>query len=449
MTTADATRTIATNEARELRRRVHARLEDEYLRLRSTDRPKLLMMSAATAADGIDPEVIVGELEILDERIADLDRHFAALAADPTGPARGRVLLVDLGDGPELLLLSELELTDDQVVSLGSPLGAVLRGAVPGQAVTYRRPAGIGCARVLAAEGAAGAPSALTYDAVESTVGWYSTPPAEVLVGFDGSPSARTALAWAAREAALRARPLRVLHVREDLAVSALQPDELLTEGISLASRTMQYDHIRASAVDGGAARGLAERARTAELLVVGRGGEGDAGLGPVAQEVLASTVRATVVVPPRPEPAAHGRVVVGVRGSWHAADALAVGFAEANRRGAALLVCVIRDAVAGDGGGGLEPVFHAADQRDVEEADHLPQVVAAAGRAYPAVSVTSLVQTGHFAEVLVELSHSADLVVLGLGDQRTGMGRKDLLIATLAQCPVIVVREPSHQGGI
>ncbi|MEU9388048.1 universal stress protein, partial [Streptomyces sp. NPDC048279] len=35
-----------------------------------------------------------------------------------------------------------------------------------------------------------------------------------VTVGFDGSPQSRAAADWAAREAGLRALPLKVLHVR-------------------------------------------------------------------------------------------------------------------------------------------------------------------------------------------------------------------------------------------
>lgn len=438
MTTADVTRTVAPHAAQNLRRRVRSLLEGEYLRLRAADRPELLM-SAGSAEDGVDPDVVAGEMDVVDRRVRALERHFAAVA-DPSAPALGRVFLLDLGDGPQLMLVSDVDVADDQVISADSPLGRALQDAVPGQLVTYQCPRQLRQARVLALEA----------EAADARAEWYSLPAAEVLVGFDGSPSSRTAITWAAQEAARRARPLRVLHAREELPDPAAQPDELLTEGIRLASENLQADFIRASAVDGSAGRRLTERARAAELLVVGRGGEQDADLGPVAQEVLNSTARATVVVPPRAEPKSYGRVVVGLRESGRCADALAVGLAEADRRGADLIVMLIRDGDAdAPVDNTLDPVFHAPNDSDVEEAGHLPVAVAAAGRAFPGVAVSTVVRTGRFAEVLVELSHSADLVVLGMGGRPAGMGRKDLLIASHSTCPVIVVRESPIRGGI
>jgi nucleotide-binding universal stress UspA family protein len=135
------------------------------------------------------------------------------------------------------------------------------------------------------------------------------------------------------------------------------------------------------------------------------------------------------VLVPSRPQPTPRGCVVVGLRGSGDAADALAVGFSEAARRGTDLAVTVIRDAAT------------------ETSADDLLAVVAAAGRAFPAVPVTTSLRTGQFSEVLIDLSRSADLVVLGMGRRPSGMGRTDLLVATHADCPVIVVRENAKEA--
>lgn len=428
MTTADATRTVTPHEAQQLRRRVRLLLEDEYLRLRGADRPELLM-SAGNAEDGVDPDVLAGEMDVVERRVEALGRYLAASTAGSSTPTLDRVLLLDLGDGPQLMLVSEVDVADDQVITADSPLGRALQGAVPGQVVTYQCPHERRQARVLAVEA----------DAAPARTAW---PSPEVLVGFDGSPSSRTAIAWAAQEAARRARPLRVLHAREELPDPEAQPDALLTEGIRLASENLEPDFIRASAVDGAAGRRLSERAGAAELLVVGRGGDHDADLGPVAHEVLNGAGRATVVVPSRAEPKPFGRVVVGLRDSHRCAEALAVGFAEADRRGAELIVTLIRDGDGDQVGNALDPVFHAPTASDAEEAGHLPVAVASAGRTHPQVSVTATVRTGHFAEVLVELSHSADLVILGMGERPTGMGSKDLLIASHSTCPVIVVRE-------
>lgn len=309
--TADVTGTVAPTAALELRARVRAALEEEYLRLRAVDRPALLAMCSAGTADGVDPDVIAREFDVVEERIAALDHHFTAGAADPFGPDHGQVLLLDLGEGPQLMLVSPIELNDDRVIAADSPLGAALRSVVPGRTVDYPAPGGVREVEVLAGE----------------------------------------------------------------------SPDAL----------------------------------------------------------------RSTLVVPARQPAAPRGRVVVGVRRVGEAREALAVGFAEANRRGTALSVVLIQD---DDRGALLAPTFHAADDRDREAATDLEAAVIEAGRAFPAVGVTSCLRTGHFADVLVDLSRSADLVVLGLGCRPTGMGRRDLLVATHADCPVIVVRETLTEGG-
>jgi nucleotide-binding universal stress UspA family protein/transcription elongation GreA/GreB family factor len=432
MTTADATVRVAPRAADALRARVRALLEAEYLRLHCVDRLALSAMAYATAEDGVDPEAVAEEAETLDRRIALIHDQLAALSAP--GTEAGRVLLLDCGDGPRLMLVSAAHLLDDHVIAADSPLGVALRGVQAGQVVDYRAPGGLRHARVLAVEESTSAPD------------WHGLTPPEVLVGFDGSPSSRSALAWAAREAALRARPLRLLHAREDGVPAA--PDGLLTEGLLLAAKALKADRIRASAMAGDAAARLAERAAAAELVVVGRGGPSDDGLGPVANEVLEGASRATVVVPPGPVPNQRGRVVVGLRRSHDAADALAVGFAEAHRRGTELAVTVIHDDVAdGPAGDGLVPRFHAPDAADAVTSKDLLSAVAQARHAFPDVPVTTTLRTGHFSDVLIELSHSADLIVLGLGERPTGVGHSDLLVASHADCPVIVIRETSTGG--
>jgi nucleotide-binding universal stress UspA family protein len=437
MTTTDATMKVAPSAAEALRARVRALLEEEYLRLQCVDRQALSTMATATAEDGIDPEAVAAEIDVLDRRIAMVHNHLAALGRP--GPGSGRVLLLDLGDGPRLMFVSGANLADDQVIAADSPLGVALRDARPGQVIDYPVPGGTGHAGVLAVE-----------EPSPADAGFYDIAPPEVVVGFDGTPSSRSALTWAAREAALRARPLRVLHAREDGAPSdPAGPDGLLTEGMMLAANSLQSDRIRASALDGAAASRLAERAGAAELVVIGRGGDTAEGLGPVANELLENTARATVVVPPGPVTRQRGRVVVGLRRSHHAGDALAVGFAEAHRRGTQLSVIVIRDDVAdASTADALVPTFHAADEEDLAISHELLAAVAAAGRAFPTVPVTSTMRTGHFSDVLVELSRSADLIVLGLGERPTGVGRSDLLVASHADCPVIVVRETTTGSG-
>lgn len=323
--TRQATSSVAGTDATALRNRVRSQLEAEYLRLSSVDRPALQAMVTRTAEEGGDLEVLDRELETLERRIAALHDHLAAAQADPANHD-GRVVTLDLGEGPALMLISEIDVPDEQVMAADSPLGRALTGAAPGQVVVYPTPAGPGRAQVLAVEEPALSPEAI--------------------------------------------RP---------------GPD---------------------------------------------------------------SAVGAPMLAPPRPPSESTGRVVVGLREAADAAEALAVGFAEADRRAAALSVTVIRDDAAPAVGDGLDPAFHAPDQQDVLAADELLASVSAAGRRFPNVPVTTDLRTGHFSDVLIDLSRQADLVVLGMGRRPIGTGRTDLLVATHADCPVIVVRESAERAG-
>lgn len=324
MTTPCTAQAVVPAAASALRARVRALLEGEYLRLCSVDRPALLELLAECAEDASDPEVPGRELEVLERRITALHEHLAEVDAE-SAAGRGRALELDLGEGPVLMLVSEIDVADEQVIAADSPVGQALRSAVPGQLVVHPTPPGGGQVRVIAVEG-----SPVAH--------------AEPRVGLD-------------------------------------------------------------------------------------------------------STVSATIVVPSQLPRKPRGRVVVGLREVADAAEALAIGFAQANRRATELAVTVIRDDPIGTrDGDGLEPAFHAPDERDVTAADELVAAVTAAGRAFPGVPVTSSLRTGHFSDVLIELSRAADLVVLGMGRRPTGMGRSDLLVATRADCPVIVVRERSQE---
>jgi nucleotide-binding universal stress UspA family protein len=136
-----------------------------------------------------------------------------------------------------------------------------------------------------------------------------------IVVGVDGSPAARRALAFAADEARLRGKPLRIVCAwetpalefvgaafvpaaelwqeaergAEELAAAAVR--ELAVEGIA----------VEGVAVEGHPARVLAEQAQDAELLVVGSRGRGSfAGLvlGSVSH-ALAHLARCPLVIVP------------------------------------------------------------------------------------------------------------------------------------------------------
>ncbi|MFG2359011.1 universal stress protein [Streptomyces sp. NPDC048521] len=136
-----------------------------------------------------------------------------------------------------------------------------------------------------------------------------------ITVGLDGSPESRAAAEWAAREARLRALPLKILHVREPVP-SPMPP---VTQAPLLRSETNQgwtEEITRESAeglrlrhpgvevitdrVTGNPAAALAEAADAAELLVLGSRGFGAIGgfvMGSVSLSVIARASHPVVLV--------------------------------------------------------------------------------------------------------------------------------------------------------
>lgn len=139
--------------ARELRVQVRTRLEREYLRLRSVERPGLVDEFALVEDGAVDAE-LTRALAITDYRLAaisDFLRH--RHQPHPDGPVCADCcVLLDHGDGPRWVVLAALTATDLPVVPSDSALGRALIGARPGETVYYPDPSGLRTARVLAVE---------------------------------------------------------------------------------------------------------------------------------------------------------------------------------------------------------------------------------------------------------------------------------------------------------
>ncbi|MEV0330230.1 universal stress protein [Micromonospora echinospora] len=286
-------------------------------------------------------------------------------------------------------------------------------------------------------------------------------PGAPVVVGVDGSTSARDAVRVAVREAAARNRSLRVVHafvwplLGVPLGPSPDGPPEgglrnqaarIVTEAVAGAGKVDPEVPVSGVVVDGAPTAVLLAESRDAALVVLGsRGLGGFAGLliGSSAVQVSAHATGPVLVV--RGEPRADGPVVVGVDGS-ELSD-LAVGFAveEAARRGTELVAVHAWLHPAPLGPGDVLPLVYDLDALAAEEERVLAQAVAGWAERYPDVPIRRRLVRGAPARALVEESESAQLVVVGA---RGRGGLAGLLLGSVShavlhhgRCPVAVVR--------
>ncbi|MFI2753900.1 universal stress protein [Cellulomonas sp. P22] len=290
-----------------------------------------------------------------------------------------------------------------------------------------------------------------------------------VLVGVDGSAASLHALDWAAAEARLRGHALRIVSAYTLPAGSAASLDG----GYAITGAHAVVDEATTRAVEvggievsgtvatGDAAGVLVEMSHEAGLAVVGtrgRGGFANRLLGTVSSGLPAHASCPTVVVPLRgtqrgqqvPADAAVPpvrpvrRIMVGVDGSPQSQNALRRAISEAEEWGAELT------AVAGvpmPGSSSTMAWMSAA----VDTAKLLEDVAVAldveVDRAlvgHPGVEVKRRVVDGNGAELLIELSSTVDLVVVG---SRGRGGFTGLLLGSTSQavlhhamCPVMVV---------
>jgi nucleotide-binding universal stress UspA family protein len=264
-----------------------------------------------------------------------------------------------------------------------------------------------------------------------------------VVVGVDGSPGSLAAVLVAAGEAALRERPLRVVHAMDESA--GPQPaDELLAEAIGTARDATPGLAVSGEVVTGRPAAVLVDESRHAPLVVVG-----DRGLGRLAELVagavgvhLAAHASCPVLVV-RGDPARAGDVLVGV--DHPAADDPAVEFAfqEAALHGAAITVL---------------HASTAADPPDPDAANGQTRLITAAlagwREKYPDVAVHLSVVHDDPRDALIEASRRAQLAVVGAGDrgELAGLlfGSISRALLSHAECPLVIVRHSiaaEHSG--
>lgn len=285
-----------------------------------------------------------------------------------------------------------------------------------------------------------------------------------IIVGVDGSPAARVAVDWAARDAALRHLPLTLVHVIP-WATLGMWPEmpmpgdltaqfekhghEVLREARRTAENaTNQSDAITVETelVTAGVLPTLVDLSKGADMIVVGCRGLGAIGrrlLGSVSWGLLHHAHCPVAVLhdedPLMPTPAT-APVVVGIDGSPASEAATAIAFEEASLRGVELVAVHVWSDIAAAELPGI-------DWSDVEKQAEMTLAERLAGwqERYPEVTIQRVVVADRPAHQLLTWSESAQLTVVG-SHGRGGfagmlLGSVSSAVAESARMPVIVAR--------
>ncbi|MFI1991519.1 universal stress protein [Actinoplanes sp. NPDC020271] len=283
---------------------------------------------------------------------------------------------------------------------------------------------------------------------------------APVVVGADGSASAMRAVEYAATEAALRHRPLLILHayawppagVAYSTALAATADatlrraaDDILQDAAWHAARTAPAITCSTRAVTGDPATVLLELSEQANVLVLGARGSGgfaEMMVGSVAAHVTPHAACPVAVVRGS---VTSGPVVAGVDGSPGSAAALDFAADEADRRGTELVAV---HAWTTAGGTGLDDGLPAGRRSGGSAEEHhrvLAEALAGIAERHPDLTVHGEVRHGLARQVLTARSDHAQLIVVG---SRGHGGVTGLMMGSVSQhliyraaCPVAVVR--------
>ncbi|MCG7523123.1 universal stress protein [Streptomyces sp. OfavH-34-F] len=282
-----------------------------------------------------------------------------------------------------------------------------------------------------------------------------------IAVGVDGSAESLAAAGWAAREAALRGMPLRIVHawlwqpldvpLVQDRETQARSAHAVLRAAETHVAGTYPALKVTSEVLQDTPVAALLREAEASEMLVLGSRGHGAfAGflLGSYGQQVIAAAKRPVISVRAGGGPARTegGEVVVGQQGTPEDSDAvLGFAFGEAAARGAALRAVRAWNLppvfayspgsmLLANEAGGLEPFERKA----------LAEALAPWRTRFPDVPVTEHVEIGGAGEVLLSAASDAQLLVVGRRTRHAPVGTRIGSVAHAAlhhaRCPVAVV---------
>ncbi|MEV6368009.1 universal stress protein [Micromonospora musae] len=285
---------------------------------------------------------------------------------------------------------------------------------------------------------------------------------APVVVGVDGSTVGLDAVRVAAREAAQRRRPLRVVHafIWPLMGVSGRpapggpvggglrhQAERYVVEAVAEVGKVAPEVPVTGAVVDGEAATVMLAASREAALMVLGhRGLGGFAGLliGSVTVQVTSRALCPVLVV--RGEPRTDGPVVVGVDGSELSREAVRFAFEEAAYRDAPLVAVHAWRYPTPLGSGDFVPLTYDVDAYGDEVGRVLAESVAGYAERYPQVAVRYRPVHGTAAHALTEESKNAQLMVVGAhGHGALGglvLGSVSHAVLHHAHAPLAVIRQ-------
>ena len=281
-----------------------------------------------------------------------------------------------------------------------------------------------------------------------------------IVAGTDGSEESLRAVGWAAREAALRGAPLRIVGTAELLPRMSPRPgasgsrydtvtdvldkdrDRALATAAERAAKAAGGVLIDTDELTGPTAQAITAAGSGALMLVLGSRGIGAFTalvLGSVSR-YAASHASSPVVVVRDESPAPHHLVGVGIADTESCRDALTFALEEASLRHAGLHAIhswrTPQSEITRAGPIPTESGAQAAADADSQLAGLLDECRA----KYPDVKVTHEVVHGHPGRALAGLSARTDLVVIGRRPGTPGPGSVRHALLNHAHGPVAVV---------